>query len=427
MPQSKLISTSLPLHPSAVNLLAKADMFFISSSDHQSSMGTNYRGGPPGFVRLINNDHDIALVWPEYSGNRLYQTLGNLKTTPMAGLVFPDFDTGDVLYLTCTTEIIAGRAVAPLLQRSNLAVKAHIDAVRFVSQGLAFRGELGEPSPYNPPVRLLFSEHRQPVTQSQEGRTAFARIRRKDILTPTIARLGFSISNPDAVGRWNPGQYVALAFEDELSVGYSHMRDDDPKSLNDDFVRTFTISSSIDPELPQDGFEITVRNVGTVTGFLFRQNVRAGLELPLKGFGGSFTIKQAPGQTVPIVAGGIGITPILAHLPYLDLARVRLFWAVNIQDTGLVIDTFSRRPALKPSATLFISDNSDGTNVEANASVAVLEHSGASIIKRRIVASDLKGEHNLSSTWYICTGKNLRQSLTHWLPGRDIKFEDFDY
>lgn len=264
-------------------------MFFISSAYQRSSMGTNYRGGSPGFVRVLTNDASgTVLVYPEFSGNRLYQTLGNLKTNPRAGLVFPDLDNGDVLYVTCTTEIIIGKAAAAFLPRSNLAVKAKVSKAYFVRQGLNFRGRPGEPSPYNPPVRYLTSEHKQADVQAGSNKIAYAKMVRKDLLTPSIARIRFSISDPEAAGRWSSGQYVALAFEDELSAGYSHMRDDDPKSLNDDFVRTFTVSSAAGQDLPYDEFEITMRNVGVVTNFLFRQNVRAGLELPLKGFVSKF-------------------------------------------------------------------------------------------------------------------------------------------
>ena len=47
-------------------------------------MGTNHRGGSPGFVRVASNKPGpggCTLVYPEFSGNRLYQTLGNLYTT----------------------------------------------------------------------------------------------------------------------------------------------------------------------------------------------------------------------------------------------------------------------------------------------------------------------------------------------------------
>ncbi len=234
-----------------MTLLAKADLFFLSSSNHESSMGTNHRGGPPGFVRIVNNDASgTTLAYPEYSGNRLYQTLGNLQTTPKAGFVVPDFDNGDFLYMTGTTEIVIGKEAAELLPRSNLAIKVNITEARFVRKGLSFRGTLGDLSPYNPPVRFLGSERVLPDLQATNRDVAYAKLVKKDLITPAIARFRFSVSDPETAGRWKPGQYVALAFEDELGAGYSHMRDDDPRSLNDDYVRTFTVSSPTGGLLP---------------------------------------------------------------------------------------------------------------------------------------------------------------------------------
>lgn len=231
-----LLSDTLPLPDPALRLLAKADMFFLSSSNNGSSLGTNHRGGPPGFVRVAKNDASgSVLVYPELSGNRLYQTLGNLYTTPLAGLVFPDFDSGDALYLTTTAEIILGKEAAAVLPRSNLVVKLHVFAARFVKNSLSFRGDNLERSPYNPPVRYLPAEKALPDAQTNNSKVIYATLLARDRLTPTIARFRFGISDPKASGRWTPGQYVALAFEDELSVGYGHMRDDDPKSLNDDY------------------------------------------------------------------------------------------------------------------------------------------------------------------------------------------------
>jgi predicted pyridoxine 5'-phosphate oxidase superfamily flavin-nucleotide-binding protein len=78
-----------PLLPrEAVALLAKADLFFLSSTDG-ATMDTNHRGGGPGFVRVLcNNDGDggTHIVYPEYSGNRLYQTLGNCESPLEASL-----------------------------------------------------------------------------------------------------------------------------------------------------------------------------------------------------------------------------------------------------------------------------------------------------------------------------------------------------
>ncbi|KAL8704160.1 MAG: hypothetical protein Q9201_002658 [Fulgogasparrea decipioides] len=430
LPEPGLVSDALPLPLGATRLLAKADLFFISSSHDGMTMGTNNRGGPPGFVRVVENDSSgTALVYPEYSGNRLYQTLGNLQTTPRAGIVIPDFDSGDVLYVTGTTQILVGPEAAGLLPRSNLAVKVHVEEARLVSKSLPFRGKAGEPSPYNPPVRFLVTERSVPNAQNLNGPMVFARLIKKELLTPSIGRFQFSIHDAEAVGRWKPGQYVTLAFEDELGAGYSHMRDDDPVSLNDDLLRTFTVSSPSRGGLPEDEFDITIRNVGKVTAFLFRQNVRAGLEIPLKGIGGAFNIQQPDGEVVPFVAGGIGITPLLAHLPDLDLGRIRLFWAVRIQDVGLAIDTFERCPRLASSTRLFISGAADAAvrGQEPQTNMPRLEQYGAQVVRRRMVASDIQGQQDLSTTWYVCAGSKMRQTLLSWLSGKEIIFEDFDY
>ncbi|KKY14164.1 putative oxidoreductase [Diplodia seriata] len=334
-PHPVLLSSSPTLTPTARALIAKADLFFISSANATThDMDVNHRGGPAGFVRILPSSDPSSpttLVYPEYSGNRLYQTLGNLHTTPLAGLCFPDFATGDVLYATGTARIHAGKAAAALLPRSTLAVAVTLTAARLVRRGLPFRGTpaaagagnaaaaaavvktgtdedktLGM-SPYNPPVRLLAAEGnllsstgKQAQQQEQE---LTATLRSRDAITPgpasSIARFTFALSAPAAVAR---GQWVALDASEELDAGYSHMRDDDPASLNDDFVRTFTVTWADGWEgadhahgdgdegvvvRPSTQFAITVRRHGPVTGLLFTTSERApGLVLAVRGFGG---------------------------------------------------------------------------------------------------------------------------------------------
>ncbi|KAL9032844.1 MAG: hypothetical protein Q9214_007787, partial [Letrouitia sp. 1 TL-2023] len=254
----------------------------------------------------------------------------------------------------------------------------------------------------------------------------------KDILAPSIARFRFSISDPEAAGRWNPGQYVALAFEEELGLGYSHMRDDDPASLNDDLTRTFTVSSHKGGELPEDEFEVTIRNVGKVTNFLFKQHVRSGLEIPLRGFGGSFMVKQSSEEITPFIAGGIGITPLLSQLNDLHVRGIRLFWTVHRRDLGLVLDSFRRHPALAHVTSVFITGLE--TDAESSAGIDMLQKikaSGATVLARRIgrqdIISELQSQPNLSHNWYICTRLNLRTSLLSWLSDKNVIYEDFNY
>lgn len=146
----ELVSDSPQLPQQALDLLAKSDLFFVSSAQHNTDMDTNHRGGPPGFFRVESNEESGAVLgWPEYSGNRLYQTLGNLAINPQAGICVPDFETGDMLYLTGKTEILVGKDAAAFLPRSNLCVKLTVTAARFVKQALPFRGKSGELSPYS--------------------------------------------------------------------------------------------------------------------------------------------------------------------------------------------------------------------------------------------------------------------------------------
>ena len=420
-PEPVLLSDTIPLSEPALALLSQADLFFITS--HQpDSMSTNHRGGSPGLIRVLQNDQDgCILVYPEYSGNRFYQTLGNLIIDPRAGLAIPDFETGNILYLTCTTKVLYGESAASTLPRSNLAVQLLVTAVKHVQHGLAFRASAGEPSPYNPPVRYLPSE-RPPGPQSEPSKV-YATLLSREPLTSTIARLKFRTSKPIT---WSAGQYVALSFESELDDGYAHMNDDDPRALNDDYVRTFTVSSPpSDSKLGSQEFEITFRNVGKVTDFLFKLNIRAGLEVPMLGFAGDFAMKQGDetDKLVPFIAGGIGITPLLSQMESLDLRRLKLFWTISARDLGLVMNTLRMHPGLAKESIIFVT----GYEEQWANDVVEVETTGVTVLKRRLQQSDLTDQKELGNTWYLCTGPALRKSVLTWLGEKQVIYEDFDY
>jgi predicted pyridoxine 5'-phosphate oxidase superfamily flavin-nucleotide-binding protein len=426
LPKPLLISDSPRLLQQARGLIAKADTFFIASCDHDKDMDMNIRGGPPGFVRVQSDDESRSvLVWPEYSGNNLYQTLGNLQTSPKAGLVFPDFETGNVLYVTGDTEILIGKEAGAVLPRSRLAVRLSLTGAKFVQKGLTFRGEALERSPYNPDVRFLASERALPEAQKTDDNSVMATMTKKERLTPTIYRFRFSISDPLAAGPWKPGQYVALSFQDELDMGYSHMRDDDPRSLNDDYLRTFTVSSRPGEGIGGKDFEITVRKVGSVTNYLSMQSERSGLEIPLRGFGGEFRVHQSSGGMIAFIAGGIGITPLLAQLDDLDTSRLRLFWSLHVKDVGLVHNTFRHNPTLPEVSILYFSGQLSDLSGEDVSTWQGLLNSGARIVQRRLQRDDLVSVD--AEAWYLCTGVGLRTDILQWLGSRTLHYEDFNY
>ena len=410
--KAELVSSGSSLSDEGKTLTQRADMFFLSTST-PIDMDVNHRGGAGGFVRVISS---TCIAYPEFSGNRLYQSLGNLQINPKIGITFPDYGTGDVLYITGTTEILVGAEAEKLLPGSNLAVKIEISEARYVKQGLSFRGVPKIPSPYNPRVRPLATEGN--IRSSlNSGTTLTAQLTRKTLLSPSIARFTFSV--PEGI-TYAPGQWIALDFKEHLDVGYEHMRDDDPMSLNDDFVRTFTISSA--PKGKDTEFEITIRNVGAVTKFLFRQNERAGFEVPILGIGGDFEIKQNGEGVTPFVTGGVGITPLLGQVDTLDLqeGRFKLLWAVRATDVGLVIDTMERYSGLKGVTEVFFTG---GQGIDEK--MEKLKAEGVKIEMRRLTKADM--ELMEAETFYLCAGKRFRKEVQSWLVGKKVLFEDFDF
>lgn len=110
-------------------LIQSADTMFIASASARplatgaaDGLDMSHRGGRPGFVELRDDDDGTELILPDYDGNRLFNTLGNLLANPRAGLLFIDYRRGDLLQLRATARIDAERAatdVSPGIQRQT--------------------------------------------------------------------------------------------------------------------------------------------------------------------------------------------------------------------------------------------------------------------------------------------------------------------
>jgi predicted pyridoxine 5'-phosphate oxidase superfamily flavin-nucleotide-binding protein len=68
--------------------LARQEMMFVASSDGRGECDCTFRAGPPGFVRVLD---ESRLAWPEYRGNGVLASLGNISENPNVGLLFVDF------------------------------------------------------------------------------------------------------------------------------------------------------------------------------------------------------------------------------------------------------------------------------------------------------------------------------------------------
>jgi uncharacterized protein len=79
------------------NWIAAADTLFVASTHPHRGVDASHRGGNPGFVQILNAR---SLRIPDYAGNSMFNTLGNLVVNPHAGLVFLDFERSRTLQLT---------------------------------------------------------------------------------------------------------------------------------------------------------------------------------------------------------------------------------------------------------------------------------------------------------------------------------------
>ncbi|MEH6443303.1 MAG: pyridoxamine 5'-phosphate oxidase family protein [Oceanospirillaceae bacterium] len=86
-----------------VELIANSDSFFVGSGVDNNHSDASYRGGETGFVSVINK---YELQIPDYKGNSMFNTLGNFQSNPNAGLVFIDFVHNKLLQLTGTAKIL---------------------------------------------------------------------------------------------------------------------------------------------------------------------------------------------------------------------------------------------------------------------------------------------------------------------------------
>ena len=68
--------------------IERIDMFFLATADADGRPQCSYKGGDPGFVRVLD-EHTIA--FPNYDGNGMYLSLGNVLENPQVGLLFIDF------------------------------------------------------------------------------------------------------------------------------------------------------------------------------------------------------------------------------------------------------------------------------------------------------------------------------------------------
>jgi len=132
-------------------LLARADTLFLASANPRGDLDASHRGGAAGFVSVLD---ERALWVPDYAGNSMFNTLGNLRLESRAGLLFIDFDQADSLQLAGAVEVDLG-ADTRSTGGTGRAWTFTVQAWRQALLGARLHAELLDYSPHNPALQSV--------------------------------------------------------------------------------------------------------------------------------------------------------------------------------------------------------------------------------------------------------------------------------
>jgi predicted pyridoxine 5'-phosphate oxidase superfamily flavin-nucleotide-binding protein len=122
-------------------------MFFIATADTEGWPEVSYKGGEPGFVRVID---DSTLAFPLYNGNGMYLTAGNLTANPRVGMLFVDWETGTRLRMNGRASIDTNDPLIASYPGAQLVVRVRVREVFANCRRYVHRYKLEKRSPFVP-------------------------------------------------------------------------------------------------------------------------------------------------------------------------------------------------------------------------------------------------------------------------------------
>jgi len=122
-------------------------MFFLATADASGAPDCSYKGGRPGFVRVVGPSE---LAFPSYDGNGMFKSLGNVLANPQVGLLFIDFETPRRLRVNGTARIDAADPLRGSFEGAQLLVRVHASHVFPNCPRYIHRMALQEVSAYAP-------------------------------------------------------------------------------------------------------------------------------------------------------------------------------------------------------------------------------------------------------------------------------------
>jgi uncharacterized protein len=295
----------LTLDAAARAAIAAADTFFVASytdlPDGRRQVDASHRGGKPGFVRVGD---DGVLTIPDFAGNLHFNTLGNFRVNPRAGLAFVDFQSGDMLQLVGRAEVLLESADIAAFQGAERLWT--FTPTRIVRRWAAFplRFDFVDWSP-NALMTGDWNQAKQ-RRKAEQLKAQWRKYRVARVVDESSVIRSFHLESADDAGLIAnlPGQHLPIRVQ--------------PEGDFDPTIRTYTLSSA-----PSDGiYRISVKRQGLVSRHL-HDRIEIGSLIEARAPAGNFTIDPSERRPAVMLAAGVGITPILSMLRHVVYEGLR--------------------------------------------------------------------------------------------------------
>ncbi len=149
--KNALVQTISKIENSIVETIKNSHTFYVASQfddgnqDANRGVDISHRGGNAGFVRVENDD---TITFPDFIGNYMFNTLGNLQCDPLCSLLFIEDDSGSMLQLSGQAEIIWDDPSIAAFQGAERLVRFKLISGRFIAHGLPYRWSDHDFSPF---------------------------------------------------------------------------------------------------------------------------------------------------------------------------------------------------------------------------------------------------------------------------------------
>ena len=107
-------------------LIESRDMFFLATADEEGQPTCSYKGGDPGFVKVVD-EHTLA--FPNYDGNGMYLSMGNILKNPHVGILFIDLEEGNRLRVNGIATINQQDPLMVSYPEAQFIVRVHVSHV----------------------------------------------------------------------------------------------------------------------------------------------------------------------------------------------------------------------------------------------------------------------------------------------------------